>query len=1003
MKKITIIILLLFFSMQFANAQGHKITGVVTSAEDGSSLPGVTIMVKGTQIGNVTDMDGNYEITVPTEAEALIFSFVGFTTQEIALSNQRVINVTLQVSETTLDEFVVVAYGTTTKKSFTGSASVVGSESIERIPVSSFEKALVGSSSGIQVSNNSGQPGSGTEIRIRGMGSFSASNEPLYVIDGVPVFSGSLSTATSSSAPLPGNVMSSIPSGDIESVTILKDAAAASLYGSRAANGVILITTKQGRKGVTKYSFKSSFGISDFAVDNHKGVSGEDHILLNRESLENRYGVGNPIVEETMQKYFWFEPADGFTDWEDLLFRQGTTKNTEFSASGGTDKTQFYISANAFDQQGLALTSDLLRYSGRVNVTHAINNKLKIGVNILNSHTDQNIVDGASNYFNPFYNYSRNTLPTESPYDENGELKYELDNAGYYNLLREYDLNERYAITLRTMNTGWIEYKLFDFLTFKTTNSYDWINKDETRYASPTSRSGEGEHGYVTKTNRKNIRLTSSNLVTLDKTFKELHHINVIAAFETEQERTSQYYATGDNLPNEGLRSLGTTSIPSGAYGYDDGSSMISYLSRLNYDFGNKYYFSTSIRRDGSSKLGLNERWADFWSLSGAWRLTNENFMKDVSIVDDLKLRASYGTNGTLPPGNYEHLALYSYTGSYGGMPAATESQISNPNLTWEKNANFNVGIEFTVLKNISGSFEYFSRHTHDLLMNLPLSRVTGFSSTWTNIGEMKNTGIELGLKTLNINTTNLKWSSSLYLTTVNNEIVKLNNNEDIISGRYIHTEGQPYYSFYVPIWAGVDPADGSPMWYIVDENGNITDEITHDYDDANAAIAGKADPDFFGSFGNTLNYKGFSLSLMFNFAVGGQVWYNSGYKSWNDGASPKYVIQADAVDRWLKPGDIATHPQRIWGGNGDADEYSTRFLLNNNYLRLKDISLSYQLPSSLIKKVNLKHATIFAQATNLLTWAQQDIFDPEQGASGESSFEMPNVKTITFGLEIGF
>lgn len=1002
MKQITTIILLFLFSMNIAFAQGNKITGMVTSSEDGTTLPGVTILVKGTTTGVTTDPNGYYELTVPATAETLVFSFIGFAPQEILIAGKTVINVALELSATTLDEVVVVAYGTTSKKSFTGSASVVKAETIERIPVSSFEKALAGTTAGVQVTGNTGQPGSGTQIRIRGMGSFSASNQPLYVIDGVPVFSGSLSSSAGTNH-YPGNVMSSISPGDIESITILKDAAASSLYGSRAANGVILINTKQGRKGVTKYSFKSSFGISDFAVDNHKPVTGEQHIELWLEALENRYGVGHSSVDKYMDRYEWQEPADGFTDWEDLLFRKGITKNYEFSATGGTDKTQFYVSGNVFDQEGLALTSDLKRYSGRINLTHEISEKLKIGVNVLNSYTDQNIVDGGSNYFNPFYNYSRNTWPTESPWDENGEYTLELHNNGYYNVLREYELNERSAATFRSMNTGWVEYKPFEFLKFRSTNSYDWINKDEHRYASPLSRSGEDEHGSVTKNNRKNKRLTSSNLATFDKTFKELHHVNVIAAFETEQERTIRYVVTGDNLPNEVLSSIGTTSTPTYAYGYDDGSSMISYLSRVNYDYDNKYYFSTSIRRDGSSKLGINERWANFWSVSGAWRLTQESFMDGFDFIDDLKIRASYGTSGTLPPGRYEHLALFSYTGSYNGMPAAVESQVANPDLTWEKNTNFNIGLEFAIFKKIRGSFEYFSRKTNDLLMNLPLDRTTGFSTTWRNIGDMKNRGIELELRSDNINKTDFKWSSSFFFTKMKNEIVSLHNDEAIISSRYIHTEGEAYYSFYSRKWAGVDPADGTPMWYVVDDEGNITDEITHDSGDAGYAIVGKADPDFYGTIGNSFSYKNFDLSFSFFFSVGGQVWYNSGYKSWSDGYSRKYVIQADQLDRWQEPGDIATHPQRIWGGNNDSDDYSSRFLLDNSFIRLKDISFSYRLPKNLTQKANIDNVTFYVQGTNLWTRSQQIIVDPEQGANGQSSFEMPNTKTITFGIEIGF
>lgn len=996
MKQITTIILLFLFSMHFANAQGNTITGVVTSSEDGSTIPGVTILVKGTTIGVTTDLNGYFEFTVPATAETLVFSFIGFAPQKILIAGQTVINVILEPSATLLDEVVVVAYGTTTRKSFTGSAQVVGAKSINRVPVTSIEKALVGNVSGVYVSETSGQPGSYSEIRIRGLGSFSASNSPLYVIDGVVISTGYFTENA--------NLMSSIPAGDIESMTVLKDAAATSLYGSRAANGVILITTKKGRAGVTKYTLKTVYGISDFAVDNYAPASGDDFIALMRESLENYYGVGHADVDYNMQRYQWYKPAGGYTDWYDLLFRKGVSKNIELSATGGNDKTQFYISANMLDQQGMALNSDFLRNSGRINLTHKLSDKLNIGVNLLLSKTNQNTANNGSSYNNPFYNVNRNTWPTETPYDENGDYKYELVNAGYYNLLREYELMERTSDIFRSMSTGFIEYKPYDFLTFRSTNSYDWINSNYYGYSSPLSRGGEGTQGYVYQENAQRKRASTSNLVTFDKTYNEYHHINIIGAFEAEQYKSNYFSAEGTGLPNESLRVLSVTAVPTSVAGSSSGYSMLSYLSRANYDYDNKYYLSGSFRRDGSSKIGINEKWANFWSVSGAWRLTQESFMDNLNFIDDLKLRASYGTSGTLPGGSYDHLALYNYSGDYDGMGAAVESQIENKDLTWEKNNSFNIGFEFGIFKRIRGSFEYFTRHTTDLLMNLPLAPTIGAGSTMVNIGEMQNKGFEMEIRSDNIKTKDFNWSSTFLFTSVRNKILKLNSEEDIISSRQIRREGYAYYTFYIPIWAGVDPADGTPMWYLIDDDGNVTDEVTHDIKEAESTIAGTADPDFFGSIGNNISYKGFNLSFIFNFSVGGKIWYQSGYKSWNDGRSPKYVVPEAQVDRWQNPGDVAAHPQRIWGGNNYSDEYSTRFLFDNDYIRLKDITLSYNIPSSILNKFNINSLNVYVQGRNLLTFASQDVMDPEHGgANGYAYFEMPPVKTITFGIELGF
>ena len=1000
-KKLLFFGLLLTIGFQLVSSQGSEITGVVTESETNLPLMGVNIIIKGTTSGNVSDLDGNYTITVPDQDAILVFSFMGFKPQEIPVNGLTTINVFMEESTEMLDEVMVVAYGTTKKASFTGAASSIDAEIIARIPVTSFEKALAGNVAGVQIANSTGQPGSGTEIRIRGRGSFSASNEPLYVIDGIPAVSGGMHTSSSSSSPNPGNVMSTLNPGDIETITVLKDAAAASLYGSRAANGVILVTTKQGKAGVTKYAAKAYYGISDFAVKNYEGVTGEEFLMLHRESMANYWGEGDPRIEEEMIKQGYVKPEDGFVDWYDVLFRKGKTQNYDLSATGGNEKTQFYISGNIFDQEGLALNSDLLRFSGRVNVTHKISKMFSVGINILAAYTDQNSADGGTNYFNPFYNVNRNCFPTEAVYDSNGVYRRELQN-GYYNLAREYGLNERSHRVLRSMNTGWLEFRPFEFLTFRTTNRFDWINNDEIRYASPESRSGEDEGGRITNTNRKNIRLSTSNLLTYAQTFRDIHNVNVIAAFEAESERSIRYTAEGENFPNEGLRNIGVAAIPTDVYGYDDGSSIMSILSRVNYDFKNKYYFSASFRRDGSSKLGINERWANFYSLSGAWRLSSENFMSGLNFLDDLKLRASFGTNGTLPSGRYEHMALYSYDEAYDGR-SATEAQISNDNLTWEKSINYNLGIDFSFFKRLSGSVEIFKRFTDGLLMEMPLSRVTGFSSTWRNVGQMENQGFELALRGRIIEGRNFNWSATYFHTQVDNKITNLPDGEDIVSGRYIRRVGEPYYTFYVPVWAGVNPDDGAPQWYVVDENENITSEKTPFVGDADPAVVGKADPDFFGSFNNDFSYKGFTLSFMFNFSVGGQLWYASGYKSWNDGYKVQYVIQRDQVDRWQKPGDIARHPQRIWKGNMDSEDYSSRFLLDNNYLRLKDIMLAYHLPQKWTQRIKINNVTVYTQASNYITWAQQNIMDPEQRANGYPYFEMPPVKTITFGLEIVF
>ncbi|HKK63114.1 MAG TPA: SusC/RagA family TonB-linked outer membrane protein, partial [Bacteroidales bacterium] len=692
MTKLKLVTCLLFAFISTTVLGQVKISGTVTDAH-GETLPGVNVFVKDLNQGGITNLDGKFSFSIPEDAEVLVFSFMGYKTQEVPINGEREFSIVMEEESVGLDEAIVVAYGTTKRASFTGSASVVKSEKINEMPVTSFEKALAGQVTGVQVSNVTGQPGSASEIRIRGMGSINASNSPLYVIDGVPVVTGNMNNENSSSYSS-GNVMAAINPSDIESITVLKDAAAASLYGSRAANGVILITTKKGKAGDTKFNFKAYHGVSDFAVDNFTPASGEQYLTLVNEGLVNRYGTDETKIQKYRDRYDWYVPEEGYTDWVDLMFDKGKTTNYEFSARGGNQKTTFFASGSYFDQDGMTVNSALERITGRINLSHTVNDYVQLGVNILQAGTKQTYVPGGSYYSNPFYNTHVSAWPIESPYSEEGELVDRIHND-YYNVYREKDLSTKTAKMNRNMSNGWVELKPSDFLTFKSTNALDWINHDEVQWSSPKSRSGMKENGTLGNINQKKSIFTSSNILTFDKTLKESHHINLLAGVEYEDYNYKRFSAYGKGLPNETLKELNVAAEPDGAYGYTSDRTMISYLSRLNYDYRDRYYVSASFRRDGSSKLGVDERWGNFYSLSGSWRISEEAFMQSLTQVNNLKIRTSYGFNGNLPVGNYDHLALYSFGSSYNGTPAAVESQIANAGLTWEKNQNLSAAIEF--------------------------------------------------------------------------------------------------------------------------------------------------------------------------------------------------------------------------------------------------------------------------------------------------------------------
>ena len=1006
-------LVLCLIGLQSVLAQSREVSGVVTAADDGLSIPGVSVIIKGTTIGTTTDFDGKYTISVPEEGNILVFSFVGMKTTEIP-ANSNTINLVMESESIGMDEVIIVAYGTAKKSSFTGSAASVNADKISNTPVTSFEKALSGNVPGLQVASTSGQPGAASEIRIRGIGSFSADQNPLYVIDGVPVTTSSTGMELSGEEGPTMTPLSTINPADIASITVLKDAAASSLYGSRAANGVIVITTKQGKSGKTKINFSTSHGITDLAMDNFETVSGEEFMELQREGMTNtaievKGLTGTAVtdyVDGEMANYFP-TPANGkYSDWDNALLRKGEIHNYELSASGGTDKTTFFASISANQTDGVARNSDMDRVTGRVNLKHDINEKLTFTTNLSFGSVKQNIALGGSYYANPFAASRLFMLPTDMIKNEDGSFVDE-SRFGYYNMVREYSLNERSSETWRNSINSSVQYKILEGLTFKSTFAYDWINTDNLSYSSPESRAGEQNNGEVWQNNQKRKVMTSSNILTYDKTIDEVHHFNVLAGYELEEENRFSMTAEGYNVP-VGLQVNDAASKPNGVGGYDDTAKLLSYLGKVDYDYLNKYYVSASIRRDGSSKLGADERWANFWSVSGSWRASQEEFLADISWLDDLKLRASYGTNGTLPNDWYGHMGLYAVE-AYNSQPALDYTQVANPSLSWEESKNLNLGIDFRFMDRFSGGFEYFIKTTESMLMEVPLSRVTGFEDMWQNIGEMENKGWEFTFNADVLRDSELKWDVSFNLSHYANEITKMNNGEPIFDFPYIRKEGEAYNTFYLRDWAGVNPDNGAGQWHVIDadgkrakdENGELI--LTENASEAAKAIVGCADPKLIGGINNTFNYKGLSLDFLFNFSVGGDIYNHAAYSMMSDGTEKGYNIMANQADRWQKPGDKSANPKRYYDVNTKTNWNSSRRILRNDYLRLKSLSLGYNLPSEIVKKLSLSNVKVYCTGTNLLTFSSQDIVDVEQPVHGSTTYEIPTVKTVTFGINVGF
>jgi TonB-linked SusC/RagA family outer membrane protein len=964
---------------------------------------------------------------MPDGSTVLVVSYIGYKTQEIVVNNRSIIDVVLEPDIAQIEESFVVAYGTAKKSSYTGSAAVVKAEAINDMPKASFETALVGTVSGLQMSPGSGQAGSSVNIRIRGTGSMNASNEPLYVIDGVPMNSGDLSGLNYSS----NNAMNSINPGDIESITVLKDAAAASLYGSRAANGIIMITTKSGRKGKMNLSFKANVGFTpSFAYNNWEKASPEDQIAYSLElwtawnmrdkpDLYPTYELARVKAEQDYKNLIGDDPR-GFFDWEDAILRTATFQNYDLSASGGTENNTYYFSLGYTKENGRVYANDLSRYSGRLNISQKITDFLELTSNISFSAVEKNgFNDGYNNGANYFLMVRNLLFDNWWPKNEDGTWHTDpwrtyAQNVLYYDSYREnVSKINRFSIN-ESLNA-----KITPDLYVKTIFSYDETRLDDYvwRAANHYDLSARSLNGVVRNIHNKWLKIISTTTINYNKTFKDLHNVALLAGFETEDNQFNLVRAEGTNLPSLTSKTVATAGTKT-SNAYYSGNSMMSFLSRLEYNYNNKYYFSASFRRDGSSKLSPSVRWGNFWSVSGAWKIKSEKFMQSVDWLSNLRIKTSYGVNGTMPANNYGHISLFSYSAyTYNNNPGGRITTIASETLKWETNYTLNLGIEAGFFNNrLNVNVEYYDRVSKNLLQDAPISRITGFTSILQNIGAMKNTGFEIEIGGDIIKRNDFKWNMSINGSTLRSRVTKLYGGADIIwydptgadsQARFIYREGKSPKSFYGREWAGVDPDNGEPMWYT---NNTTTTPyktvngrpVTNLYDQASDVITGCADPKLFGGINHDISWKGFSVYLNFSYSLGGDV-YNAFERYVNDdGYFTTRTRTQKAMDYWKNPGDVTQAPRLGLDENTKTFKSAqSRWLYKNNYIRLKNITISYNLPKNIVEKVKLTNCRVYFSGMNLLTFASQNYFDPEVSVYGVKSWEMPLGKTFTFGIEL--
>lgn len=1012
-----------------AFAQSIKVKGKVTEQETGETLPGVNIMVEGKTIGTITDLDGNYSIEVGAN-ETLVFSFTGMKSVKEVVNGRTEINVMLAPDSEVLDEVMVVAYGTTTKEAYTGSAQVVSSEVIEARPVVSFEKALQGTTSGLQVTSSSGQPGSSATIRVRGIGSLNAGGGPLIVLDGVP-FAGSFSD---------------INPNDIASVNTIKDAAGAALYGSRAANGVIIVTTKQGSKDNTKISFSAQFGRSQRISDGYALMNSTDFYqhswmgLYNQATFSdepstiaeakiyadervkeivggfNPFGVENPLDDSGRLIPGTVVNTD--TDWRDLVYKTGLTKSYNLNVAGGNEKTSAYFSLGYFKDDGTVLASDFERYSGKINVSHQVNKFIKAGMrNTFSLSTIHSLPNGgaASNPIRAAEQFNAAT-PVRL-----GDGNYNWDNAVSFDFnpvgLAEMDLYE--SKSANAIINAFLDVNILKNLVFKSTASFNYLTSESITYYNPEHGNGAGVGGRGTQGRSSAIITNFTNVLTFDKQFDK-HYIQALAGTEVMQTSSSSLSAGATDFALPGEYHLAYAAQPSTASsGGGPGHHLYTpLLSNITYEYDGKLNLSASYRVDGSSRFGEDAKFGHFYSFGAGWTVSQSSFMPQIDWLNHLRLRASYGTSGNSAIGNFASLGLYSSGFNYGGTPGVGMTQLANPALGWEKQGMMNLGTEFTVLDRVTTTVEYYIKNSHGLLYTNPLSRAKGSGGILTNLAEMKNSGIELLVEYNAIKKKDFTYTVALNLTTNTNEILNLNGQTLKSGGTKIVEEGGSLYRFFLAEWAGVNPDNGDPMWYTNQESDDDpTNEgepesafidplgtgrmVTSEYNDAERVRFGLALPDYYGGINNMFTYKNFDLSFYIYFSQGAST-YNSDYAAnMHDGNTPGTNLAKDALNAWSPTNRYTDVPRYSTNNSTQSSSLSSRFLEDASYIRLKNISFGYNLPAHVCKTIGLRGGKLFMSAENVWTSTNYKGFDPEGALNGTTSSNVPGVKTYTVGFKL--
>ncbi len=1055
MKKVRIFLLLMLLTVaSTAFAQSVKVSGVVTDASNGEPLPFASVVLKGTGTGTMTDLNGGYSINVPSDG-TLVFSSIGYTTQEVAVGGRGTVNIVLSADAEGLEDVIVVAYGTAKKESFTGSAQTIKSEQIEKRTVANVTKALDGLAAGILTTSGSGQPGAGAAVRIRGYGSINASSNPLYVVDGVPY---------------DGNI-NALNANDIESMTVIKDASAGALYGARGANGVVIVTTKRGGEGRAKVNLKANVGIVSRAIPRYETMDArqwtEDvYYLYKNDIMADGYSaqVAGPMVAAMMASgcdaifgnnerlnpfskpiaelfdHNTGKIVDGVTqkwndDWLDLSTDKVPVRQEyQLSVTGGNKANQYMFSLGYLNEEGLVKMTGFERLSARTSVNSQVTDWFKTGVglsfarNTTNSTSMGTSQTSNTNYNNVFYTcqfmgpvyplYLRNT---DGSYvlDANGKYTYDWGEdrpagaaAGWNPLANLID--DKYSLVSDNLSgrtfvdLGGLKYGALAGLKFSVNLGFDLVNAKEKTYWNPYFGDGKTKHGYAAIEDGRTFSYTFNQLLTYDRSFGD-HHIDVLAGHEAYAYEYQYLMAEKTGFPFGGLYELAPATTLSDGTSYTIDYRVESWLSRINYDFGDKYYFSASYRRDGTSRFHKDYRWGDFWSVGGSWRISQEDFMKGISWINNLTLKASYGVQGNDNLGSkfyYAWQAFYNLGRPNGANPGAAVSSLESKELKWEKNENLNVGIEARLFNRLSASIEYYRRYTKDMLMSYPMATSLGFDGYNKNIGNMLNSGLDISLAGDIIRTRDAHWTMTWMGSTVNNKVLHLADKPEIVSGNYIIREGEVINSFYLAESAGVDPATGAKLYWVwdTDKDGKPGEKyITDDYQKASQCrrIAGSRMPVLYGSWSNDVHIGNFDFSLMTTWSIGGKI---------NDGVYrgllySNYIGQAGHVDRlkaWRQPGDVTSIPKIEAHGSARVTLTDDE-LFDASYFAIRNISVGYTIPARVLQAAKIESVRVFLTADNIKLFSALKGMDPQYNFTGGTGYTYAPTRTVSLGVDINF